>query len=67
MNNSIPYNGEYGKFESSTYTRSYINRHHAVATQIFKKYVEEQKWGLLYSVEEMIPIIEKHLKQQGMS
>ena len=28
----------------------------------FKKYVEEQKWGLLSSVEEMIPIIEKHLK-----
>ena len=31
-------------------------------TLIFKKYVEEQKWGLLSSVEEMIPIIEKHLK-----
>ena len=31
-------------------------------TLIFKKYLEEQKWGLLSTVEEMKPIIEKHLK-----
>ena len=28
MNQYIPYNNEYGKFEGSSYTRSYINRHH---------------------------------------
>ena len=31
-------------------------------TLIFKKYLEEQKWGLLSTVEEMKPIIEKNLK-----
>lgn len=31
MNMYVPYNGEYGKFESYNYTRSYINRHHAYA------------------------------------
>ena len=31
-------------------------------TLIFKKYVEEQKWGLLSSVKEINSVIEKHLK-----
>ena len=31
-------------------------------TLIFKKYLEEQKWGLSATVEEMKPIIEKNLK-----
>ena len=31
-------------------------------TLIFKKYLEEQKWSLLSTVEEIKPIIEKHLK-----
>ena len=31
-------------------------------TLIFKKYVEEQKWGLLDSVEKIKYLIEKHLK-----
>ena len=31
-------------------------------TLIFKKYLEEQKWGLMSTVEEMKPIIEKNLK-----
>jgi hypothetical protein len=31
-------------------------------TLIYKKYLEEQKWGLLPTVEQMIPLIEKNLK-----
>jgi hypothetical protein len=53
MNELLPYNGEYGKHESYTYTRSYINRHHT-----YEHLLGVFRWrGMQENLNVIIPLI----------